>query len=103
MQKELLRGQPLHHKQKAKFTIDKFKKKILSETHSATLCGGGRVRFGEPNGDDGLRTPPIELGPQCSRSLCSAKIFQVSKCSVCSHPLELPSVHFLCQHSYHQQ
>ncbi|PIK39430.1 putative vacuolar protein sorting-associated protein 11-like [Apostichopus japonicus] len=24
----------------------------------------------------------------------SAKIFQVSKCSVCSHPLELPSVHF---------
>ncbi|KAJ8020828.1 Vacuolar protein sorting-associated protein 11-like [Holothuria leucospilota] len=32
----------------------------------------------------------------------SAKIFQVSKCSVCSHPLELPSVHFLCQHSYHQ-
>ncbi|PIK58361.1 putative vacuolar protein sorting-associated protein 11-like, partial [Apostichopus japonicus] len=32
----------------------------------------------------------------------SAKIFQVSKCSVCSHPLELPSVHVLCQHSYHQ-
>ncbi|XP_077990077.1 vacuolar protein sorting-associated protein 11 homolog [Glandiceps talaboti] len=32
----------------------------------------------------------------------SAKIFQVSKCSVCNHPLELPSVHFLCQHSYHQ-
>ncbi|XP_070533237.1 vacuolar protein sorting-associated protein 11 homolog [Ptychodera flava] len=32
----------------------------------------------------------------------SAKIFQVSKCSVCNHPLDLPSVHFLCQHSYHQ-
>ncbi|XP_071958560.1 vacuolar protein sorting-associated protein 11 homolog isoform X2 [Antedon mediterranea] len=32
----------------------------------------------------------------------SAKIFQVSKCSICNHPLELPSVHFLCQHSYHQ-
>lgn len=32
----------------------------------------------------------------------SAKMFQVSKCSVCNHPLELPSVHFLCQHSYHQ-
>ncbi|ELT88573.1 hypothetical protein CAPTEDRAFT_218778 [Capitella teleta] len=32
----------------------------------------------------------------------SATIFQVSKCSVCSHPLELPSVHFLCQHSFHQ-
>ncbi|KAK2192567.1 hypothetical protein NP493_28g12007 [Ridgeia piscesae] len=33
----------------------------------------------------------------------SAKIFQASKCSVCSHPLDVPSVHFLCQHSYHQQ
>eukprot|EP00918_Siedleckia_nematoides_P018931 GHVU01040411.1.p1 GENE.GHVU01040411.1~~GHVU01040411.1.p1 ORF type:complete len:904 (-),score=100.20 GHVU01040411.1:521-3232(-) len=32
----------------------------------------------------------------------SAKLFQVTKCSACSHPLELPSVHFLCQHSYHQ-
>ncbi|XP_019628396.1 PREDICTED: vacuolar protein sorting-associated protein 11 homolog [Branchiostoma belcheri] len=32
----------------------------------------------------------------------SAKIFQVSKCSICNHPLELPSVHFLCQHSFHQ-
>ncbi|XP_033108411.1 vacuolar protein sorting-associated protein 11 homolog isoform X2 [Anneissia japonica] len=32
----------------------------------------------------------------------SAKIFQVSTCSICNHALELPSVHFLCQHSYHQ-
>ncbi|XP_013381879.1 vacuolar protein sorting-associated protein 11 homolog [Lingula anatina] len=32
----------------------------------------------------------------------SAKIFQVSKCSACGYGLELPSVHFLCQHSYHQ-
>ncbi|XP_061416593.1 LOW QUALITY PROTEIN: vacuolar protein sorting-associated protein 11 homolog [Lethenteron reissneri] len=32
----------------------------------------------------------------------SAKIFQVTKCSVCKHPLELPSVHFLCEHAYHQ-
>lgn len=32
----------------------------------------------------------------------SARIFQVSKCSACNHTLELPSVHFLCQHSYHQ-
>ncbi|XP_064651834.1 vacuolar protein sorting-associated protein 11 homolog [Lineus longissimus] len=31
----------------------------------------------------------------------SAKIFQVTKCSICNEPLELPSVHFLCQHSYH--
>ncbi|KAK3910483.1 Vacuolar protein sorting-associated protein 11-like protein [Frankliniella fusca] len=29
-------------------------------------------------------------------------IFQVSRCSACNQPLELPSIHFLCQHSYHQ-
>ncbi|XP_069106820.1 vacuolar protein sorting-associated protein 11 homolog isoform X1 [Argopecten irradians] len=33
----------------------------------------------------------------------TAKIFQASKCNICNHPLELPSVHFLCEpHSYHQ-
>lgn len=32
----------------------------------------------------------------------SAKIFQGAKCSVCSRPLDLPAVHFLCQHSFHQ-
>ncbi|KAK3087703.1 hypothetical protein FSP39_009366 [Pinctada imbricata] len=32
-----------------------------------------------------------------------AKIFQASKCNICNHPLEIPSVHFLCEpHSYHQ-
>ncbi|XP_034252535.1 vacuolar protein sorting-associated protein 11 homolog [Thrips palmi] len=29
-------------------------------------------------------------------------IFQVSRCSACNQPLELPSIHFLCLHSYHQ-
>jgi uncharacterized protein with PIN domain len=33
----------------------------------------------------------------------NAVIFQGSRCSVCNNQLELPSVHFLCQHSYHQQ
>ncbi|XP_068706072.1 vacuolar protein sorting-associated protein 11 homolog isoform X2 [Montipora foliosa] len=32
----------------------------------------------------------------------SAKIFQGAKCSMCSRPLDLPAVHFLCQHSFHQ-
>lgn len=31
-----------------------------------------------------------------------AKIFQVSKCEICPNQLDLPSVHFLCGHSYHQ-
>ncbi|XP_046409664.1 vacuolar protein sorting-associated protein 11 homolog isoform X1 [Neodiprion fabricii] len=29
-------------------------------------------------------------------------IFQGSRCSACHDQLELPSVHFMCQHSYHQ-
>lgn len=32
----------------------------------------------------------------------SPKIFQKTKCSICSSGLELPSVHFLCGHSFHQ-
>ncbi|KAG8434609.1 hypothetical protein GDO86_012832 [Hymenochirus boettgeri] len=32
----------------------------------------------------------------------SPKIFQKTKCSICSSSLELPSVHFLCGHSFHQ-
>ncbi|KJE89841.1 hypothetical protein CAOG_01266 [Capsaspora owczarzaki ATCC 30864] len=31
----------------------------------------------------------------------SAKIFQVTKCTACTGPLDLPSVHFMCGHSYH--
>lgn len=32
----------------------------------------------------------------------SATIFQITKCSLCNNKLYPPSVHFLCQHSYHQ-
>ena len=32
-----------------------------------------------------------------------AKLFQNSRCAVCSNPLELPAYHFLCMHSYHQR
>ncbi len=31
-----------------------------------------------------------------------AVVFQGSKCSACQHALELPSVHFLCLHSFHE-
>ena len=30
-----------------------------------------------------------------------AVLFQANKCSNCSSAIELPSVHFLCKHSYH--
>lgn len=29
------------------------------------------------------------------------RVFQASKCSACGRPLELPSVHFMCDHSFH--
>jgi vacuolar protein sorting-associated protein 11 len=32
-----------------------------------------------------------------------AKIFQLSKCTACCSPLDLPAVHFLCMHSFHQR
>jgi len=29
--------------------------------------------------------------------------FQATRCSACSSPLDLPAVHFMCKHSYHQR
>ncbi|KAF7495115.1 Vacuolar protein sorting-associated protein 11 -like protein [Sarcoptes scabiei] len=29
------------------------------------------------------------------------KVFQATKCTACLHVLELPSIHFMCNHSYH--
>uniref|UniRef100_A0A1I8BXT0 RING-type domain-containing protein n=1 Tax=Meloidogyne hapla TaxID=6305 RepID=A0A1I8BXT0_MELHA len=31
----------------------------------------------------------------------NVQVFQVSKCAVCNNPLQVPSIHFLCRHSYH--
>jgi hypothetical protein len=30
-------------------------------------------------------------------------VFQATRCQICSAPLELPVVHFLCKHSFHQR
>ncbi|KAJ2030772.1 Vacuolar protein sorting-associated protein 11, partial [Coemansia sp. S610] len=38
---------------------------------------------------DALKTKPV--------------VFQSTKCTSCMAPLDLPSVHFLCKHSYHQR
>ncbi|KAG0579723.1 hypothetical protein KC19_4G119500 [Ceratodon purpureus] len=32
-----------------------------------------------------------------------ARIFQLSKCTACTSALDLPAVHFLCMHSFHQR
>lgn len=29
-------------------------------------------------------------------------VFQATRCSACGYPLELPTVHFMCKHSFHQ-
>ncbi|KAG8947308.1 hypothetical protein FRC04_010884 [Tulasnella sp. 424] len=31
------------------------------------------------------------------------RVFHVTRCSSCSGPLDLPAVHFMCKHSYHQR
>jgi hypothetical protein len=30
-------------------------------------------------------------------------VFQTRRCSSCGEPLDLPTVHFLCKHSFHQR
>ncbi|KAF2463351.1 vacuolar protein sorting-associated protein 11 [Lindgomyces ingoldianus] len=30
-------------------------------------------------------------------------VFQATRCKICPHPLDLPVVHFLCKHSFHQR
>ncbi|XP_051174547.1 vacuolar protein sorting-associated protein 11 homolog [Leptopilina boulardi] len=43
-----------------------------------------------------------ELKQEIDKIKSSTIIFQSSRCSACNQDLELPSVHFMCQHSYHQ-
>lgn len=31
------------------------------------------------------------------------KVFHVTQCSACGGQLDLPSIHFMCEHSYHQR
>ncbi|QRV82816.1 Clathrin [Ceratobasidium sp. AG-Ba] len=31
------------------------------------------------------------------------RVFHVTRCSTCGNPLDLPTIHFMCKHSYHQK
>ncbi|PAV91149.1 hypothetical protein WR25_10964 [Diploscapter pachys] len=42
-----------------------------------------------------------EMERQTESLQFNAQVLQVSKCSACDTTLQLPSVHFLCRHSYH--
>ncbi|XP_015430212.1 PREDICTED: vacuolar protein sorting-associated protein 11 homolog [Dufourea novaeangliae] len=48
------------------------------------------------------RADTLKIREQIESIKNSTIIFQASRCSACHHQLELPSVHFMCQHSYHQ-
>ncbi|XP_074158430.1 vacuolar protein sorting-associated protein 11 homolog [Sminthopsis crassicaudata] len=48
------------------------------------------------------REETIRIRQEIQELKTSPKIFQKTKCSICTSALELPSVHFLCGHSFHQ-
>jgi len=61
-----------------------------------------------PNGDakEGERNHRSEgevRHPVCTVLTFSARVFQVTRCSACGAPLDLPTVHFMCKHSFHQR
>ncbi|XP_062520596.1 vacuolar protein sorting-associated protein 11 homolog [Corticium candelabrum] len=43
-----------------------------------------------------------KMRTQLEQMKTSAKVFQPTKCHYCTNLIELPAVHFLCGHSYHQ-
>jgi hypothetical protein len=44
-----------------------------------------------------------DMRKKISQLTSSTIVFQASKCEFCRQNLELPTVHFLCKHSYHQR
>ncbi|KAJ9600043.1 hypothetical protein L9F63_009660, partial [Diploptera punctata] len=51
---------------------------------------------------DKYRQETERIRTQINNIQTSTIIFQGSRCNACNHQLELPSIHFLCQHSFHQ-
>ncbi|XP_054160559.1 vacuolar protein sorting-associated protein 11 homolog [Oppia nitens] len=50
---------------------------------------------------DQFKDDTERMRQQIDEMRSAPKVFQATKCSACNHQLELPSVHFLCDHSYH--
>eukprot|EP00850_Spirogloea_muscicola_P019645 SM000195S05292 [mRNA] locus=s195:175118:179324:- [translate_table: standard] len=56
------------------------------------------------NYDKGARNEhTAKLRVELEELQTSTHVFQASKCSTCSYALDLPAVHFFCQHSYHHR
>ncbi|CAD6232599.1 GSCOCG00006969001-RA-CDS [Cotesia congregata] len=67
---------------------------VLKTEHDQTIADHELV--------EKYRKDTIKLREQIDVIKNSTIIFQGSRCSACHHQLELPSVHFMCTHSYHQ-
>ncbi|KAL0478316.1 hypothetical protein AKO1_008574 [Acrasis kona] len=50
-----------------------------------------------------LQKETTKLKSDINELRTSAKIFQLTQCSFCNKQLDLPAVHFMCMHSYHQR
>ncbi|CAH0489826.1 unnamed protein product [Peronospora farinosa] len=42
-----------------------------------------------------------QMKEELSQLSSRAVVFQATKCDLCNHDLDLPAVHFMCQHSFH--
>lgn len=49
-----------------------------------------------------LRQSTQEMRAEVDSLRSTARVFQATKCHGCPRALEVPAVHFLCMHSYHQ-
>ena len=46
---------------------------------------------------------PVRSQEEIKALTSQPRVFQQSKCAACHNPLDLPTVHFLCMHSYHSR
>lgn len=50
-----------------------------------------------------LQEDTLEMRKEIEDLRTNARIFQLSKCTACTFTLDLPAVHFMCMHSFHQR
>lgn len=48
-----------------------------------------------------FKTDTNQMKDEIMQLSSKAVVFQATKCDLCNHDLDLPAVHFMCQHSFH--
>lgn len=48
-----------------------------------------------------FKTDTNQMKDEITQLSSKAVVFQATKCDLCNHDLDLPAVHFMCQHSFH--